>query len=129
MLIRKGLRGVHIYLHAFIYESSHYVQLFTSNLVWITSSKVHSLIKTIISYDNFFKNILVTLVKYFNRAKADPSLGLIGWSLFNQTGYLAWANNLRLQLQIVRVKIMAVMIMMRNKCVEFVIGVYLDSAS
>ena len=55
MLIRKGLRGVHIYLHAFIYESSHYVQLFASNLVWITQHTVHRLFKTIISYDNFFQ--------------------------------------------------------------------------
>ena len=43
----------------------------------------------------FFRNLLVTLVKYFNRAKVTASLGLIGWSPFNQNGYLAWANNLQ----------------------------------
>ena len=30
---------MHIYLHAFIYESSHYVQLFASNLIWTTQAQ------------------------------------------------------------------------------------------
>ena len=95
MLIRKGLRGVHIYLHAFIYESSHYVQLFASNLVWITQAQFTDCSKQSYHMIIFFRNLLVTLVKYFNRAKATASLGLIGWSPFNQNGYLVWANNLQ----------------------------------
>ena len=76
---------MHIYLHAFIYESSHYVQ---NNFVHIADIII------------FFRNLIVTLVKYFSRAKADQSLGLIGWSPFSQTGYLAWVSNLQLQLEL-----------------------------
>ena len=80
MLIRKGLRGVHINLHAFIYESSHYVQLFASNLVWITQAQFTDCSKQSYHMIFFFRNLLVTLIKYFNHAKATASLGLIGWS-------------------------------------------------
>ena len=68
----------------------------------------------------------MTLVKYFNRAIADQSLGLIGWLPFSQTGispgsiiyyYNKSSNNVSNYYD------------EKKKFVKFVIGVYLDSGS
>ena len=39
MLIRRGLRGGYTSASTHLYEFSHYVQLFASNLVWTTQTQ------------------------------------------------------------------------------------------
>ena len=66
---------IQIYLHKFLDESSHYVQLFAFNLVQTTQAQFTACSKRFCIYIamslSFFINLLVTLVKCFNRSKAD----------------------------------------------------------
>ena len=63
MLIRRGLRGGYTSASTYLYEFSHYVQLFASNLVWTTQTQftAQNVFVYIAGVICFFLNVPVTL--------------------------------------------------------------------
>ena len=63
MLIRRGLRGGYTSASTHLYEFSHYVQLFASNLVWTTQTQftAQNVFVYIAGVIFFFLNVPVTL--------------------------------------------------------------------